>query len=74
MADEANAHSPSGPGEGRTDHGNQPSSQEEGRHSSRHKESRWQIAQGPITHTDSMRNPWCRTHGGGRRLLQVPGA
>ena len=45
MADEPNPPSPSGPGEGHRDH------------ISRHEESRRQIVEGPIAHTDSIRNP-----------------
>ena len=57
MADEPNPPSPSGPGEGYRDHGSQPPRHEEGRRSSSHEENRRQIVEGPIAHTDSIRNP-----------------
>ena len=57
MADDPNPSSPSGPGQGYRDHGNQPSRHEEGRRSSSHEENRRQIVEGPIAHTDSIHNP-----------------
>ena len=57
MTDEPNSPSPSRPVEGYRYHGNQPSRHEEGRRSSSHQENRRQIVEGPITHTDSIRNP-----------------
>ena len=54
MADEANPPSPSGPGEGRRNHGHQPARHVGGRRSSR------QSVQGPIPHTDLCAIHPCR--------------